>query len=212
MKPDRNISDPKLAKALAHPLRVAILGILEDRTASPSEIAEELDASLGLVSYHVRVLSRFGLAKLVETRPRRGALEHYYRAEARPVITTDAWAKIPRIVKDATVRASLAQLSDQVNRAAESGGFDRANSHLSRSPMILDERGWNELATKFDRLLSDCERVATASAKRLAANDHAGELRAVGVLMLFEGVEQAGKRSRATATPRRTRRRSPVGR
>jgi DNA-binding transcriptional ArsR family regulator len=212
MKPDRNISDPKLAKALAHPLRVAILGILEDRTASPSEIAEELDASLGLVSYHVRVLSRFGLAKLVETRPRRGALEHYYRAESRPVITTDAWAKVPRIVKDATVRASLAQLSDQVNRAAESGGFDRANSHLSRSPMILDERGWNELATKFDRLLSDCERVATASAKRLAANDHAGELRAVGVLMLFEGVETAGKRARTTAAPRRARHRSTVAR
>jgi DNA-binding transcriptional ArsR family regulator len=212
MKPDRNISDPKLAKALAHPLRVAILGILEDRTASPSEIADELDASLGLVSYHVRVLSRFGLAKLVETRPRRGALEHYYRAEARPVITTDAWAKVPRIVKDATVRASLAQVSDQVNRAAESGGFDRANSHLSRSPMVLDQRGWNELATKFDRLLADCERIAAASADRLAANDHADELKAVGVLMLFEGVEPAGKPARATRAPTRARRRSAVGR
>jgi DNA-binding transcriptional ArsR family regulator len=209
VKPDRNISDPKLAKALAHPLRVAILGILEERTASPSEIAEELNASLGLVSYHVRVLSRFGLAKLVETHPRRGALEHYYRAESRPVITTEAWAKVPKIVKDATVRASLAQISEQVNRAAETGGFDRANSHMSRSPMVLDQRGWNELATKFDRLLADCERISAASAQRLAARDHADEIHGVGVLMLFEGVPQE-PRPRAAAT-RRTRR-QPAGR
>jgi DNA-binding transcriptional ArsR family regulator len=212
VKPDRNISDPKLAKALAHPLRVAILGILEDRTASPSEIAEELDASLGLVSYHVRVLARFGLVKLVDTRPRRGALEHYYRAEARPVITSDAWAQVPRIVKDATVRASLAQVSDQVNRAAESGGFDRASSHLSRSPMVLDERGWKELATKFDRLLSDCERIAAASAKRLASSDHADELHAVAVLMLFEGVQRVPRRAGGAGSRKRVGRQPAVGR
>ena len=141
MKADRNISDPQIAKALAHPLRVAIMAVLEERIASPSEIATELDASLGLVSYHVRMLARLGLVRLVETRPRRGALEHYYRAEERPVITSEAWASVPSIVKQATVRATLAQISGQVNRAAQSGGFERSDSHLSRSPVVLDKRG-----------------------------------------------------------------------
>jgi DNA-binding transcriptional ArsR family regulator len=207
LKPDRNISDPQLAKALAHPLRVAILAELEERTASPSELAAGLDASLGLVSYHVRTLARLGLVKLVETRPRRGALEHYYRAEERPVITSDAWAKVPSIVKQATVRATLAQLSGHVNAAAQSGGFERSNSHLSRSPVVLDQRGWDELAVKFDRLLSDVERIGAAAAKRLARSDHADELRATSVLMLFEAAPAASRAPapRAGGTRRSTR-------
>jgi hypothetical protein len=35
-------------------------------------------ASLSNVSYHVRQLAKAGLIELVATRPRRGALEHYY--------------------------------------------------------------------------------------------------------------------------------------
>ncbi|MDQ6776893.1 MAG: winged helix-turn-helix domain-containing protein [Actinomycetota bacterium] len=200
MKPDRNISDPQLAKALAHPLRVSILAELEERTASPSELAGKLDASLGLVSYHVRALARLGLVSLVETRPRRGALEHYYRAEERPLITSEAWAKVPSIVKQATIRATLTQIAGHVNGAAQSGGFERSSAHLSRSPVVVDKRGWDELATKFDRLLSDIERIGVASAKRLAASDHAEETRAIGVLMLFEA---APAESKKPAAPRR---------
>ena len=92
MKANRYISDPQVAKALTHPLRVSILGILEERTASPREISEELDAPLGVVSYHVRQLARSGLARLERTRQRRGALEHYYSAQERPIITSEAWA------------------------------------------------------------------------------------------------------------------------
>jgi DNA-binding transcriptional ArsR family regulator len=208
LKPDRNISDPQLAKALAHPLRVAILGLLEERTASPSEIAQELDASLGLVSYHVRVLERFGLVKLVKTAPRRGALEHYYKAEERPVITSDAWGRVPSMVRHATIRASLTQIGDQVNRAAQSGGFERSNIHLSRSPMLLDQRGWDQLAPKFDRLLAECERVAEASAKRLAEADHAGEVHAVAVMMLFEA---SGDQTPRPAARRPRRRAAAAG-
>ena len=207
MRPDRNISDPQLAKALAHPLRVAILAVLEERTASPSQLAAELDAQLGLVSYHVRELARFGLVKLVETRPRRGAIEHYYRAEDRPVITSEAWAQVPRIVKQATVRAALEQISGHVNAAAQSGGFERSNSHLSRSPMVLDPRGWDELASSFDRLLQDCERIAAASAKRLKAGNHAEELSAVAVLMLFDAApDSVGKPTSTGHRARETRR------
>jgi DNA-binding transcriptional ArsR family regulator len=210
LRPDRNISDPQLAKALAHPLRVAILAVLEERTASPSEIATELDASLGLVSYHVRTLARYGLVKLVDTRPRRGALEHYYRAEERPVLTSEAWEKVPSIVKQATVRATLAQLSGHVNDAALTGGFERSSAHLSRSPMVLDKLGWEELAIRFDRLLADCEQIAAASAERLAAADHTEELRAMAVLMLFEAApEAAGKPSAPTRARRTTRQSRP---
>jgi DNA-binding transcriptional ArsR family regulator len=195
LKSDRYISDPQLAKALAHPLRVAILAILEERVASPREISEELEAPLGLVSYHVRTLARLGLAKLERTRPRRGALEHYYSAQERPVITSEAWATVPSIVKQATVRATLTKISGQVNRAAQSGGFERSNAHLSRSTLVLDQKGWNELAAKFDKLLEDYERIKAGAAKRLAAADHAEEVQGVAVLMLFEASPDRGAKS-----------------
>jgi DNA-binding transcriptional ArsR family regulator len=72
--------DAKLAKALAHPLRAQILERLERHTASPSELADELAAPLGNVSYHVRILADAGLIELVRTTRRRGATEHHYRA------------------------------------------------------------------------------------------------------------------------------------
>lgn len=73
-------SDPSAVKALAHPLRVRALAILTEREASPSELAEELNEPLGNVSYHVRLLHDLGLIELVGTTPRRGAIEHHYRA------------------------------------------------------------------------------------------------------------------------------------
>ena len=73
--------DTALLQALAHPIRVRIMRAAVERF-SPKQIADELgdDVSLQLVSYHVRILNGAGLLELVGTAPRRGALEHFYRA------------------------------------------------------------------------------------------------------------------------------------
>lgn len=42
MKEYLEISDQNVIKALAHPLRVQILGILETRAASPNELSRNL--------------------------------------------------------------------------------------------------------------------------------------------------------------------------
>ena len=73
-----------MAKALAHPLRVQLLTALNEGVASPNELAKRLNEPLTNVSYHVRMLHDLGCIELVETEPRRGALEHYYRAIVRP--------------------------------------------------------------------------------------------------------------------------------
>ena len=76
--PIPKFNDPRYVKALSHPLRVRILALLQERTASPRELAEWLDATLGTVSYHVRTLHESGVLELESTRPRRGAVEHFY--------------------------------------------------------------------------------------------------------------------------------------
>jgi hypothetical protein len=48
----------------------------------------------------------------------------------------------------------------------------------------------------MDRLVEDFERIQAAAAKRLAAADHAEEINAIAVLMLFEAAAQ-GATSRA---------------
>lgn len=68
------------AKAASHPLRRAILRVLwtSDKT-SPKEIAATLDAVLGVVSYHTRMLKDYGAVEMTHATPVRGALRHHYR-------------------------------------------------------------------------------------------------------------------------------------
>lgn len=78
------ITDQGIITALGHPLRARILALLDEGEASPKEIAGQLGEKLGNVSYHVRILARLGLIELVRETPRRGAVEHHYRAVPRP--------------------------------------------------------------------------------------------------------------------------------
>ena len=186
MKPSADISDPRVVKALAHPLRVRILAVLEERTASPSEIAEELDAPLGNVSYHVRQLAALGFAKLVKRTPRRGAIEHHYRAEPRGIITDDAWARVPEIVKQAMVGGVLEQVSADVNGAAQAGGFSKSDAHLVRRQLVLDDKGWQALSGELGELLQRVDAIQAQSTERLESDGHQQEQQATLVTMLFE--------------------------
>ncbi len=72
--------DPRLAKALSNDVRARALELIAEGDRSPKRIAAELGLDLRSVAYHVRVLKRLGCIELVETLPRRGAVEHVYRA------------------------------------------------------------------------------------------------------------------------------------
>jgi DNA-binding transcriptional ArsR family regulator len=182
------IDDPRLVKGLAHPLRIHILRVLENRVASPSEIAEEIGAPLGNVSYHVRFLARVGLIELTSTKPRRGAVEHYYRAVARVSVTDQAWAQVPEVVKSGMISATLDQAGRVIGAAASSGGFDRSDAVVARREMVLDQQGFAQLASELTGLLERVKEIERDSAKRLEAlPEHAeAEIDTGLVTMLFE--------------------------
>jgi DNA-binding transcriptional ArsR family regulator len=209
MKPQSDISDPRIIKALTHPLRIQILAALDERTASPSELADELGAPLGNVSYHVRQLAGLGLIKLVKRTPRRGAIEHHYKAVGRPQMSDGAWAGTPATVKDAVVGAALGDLGTAVSSAAAAGGFSRPDAHLTRTQVTLDERGWKDLDNELNATLARVQKIADASAKRLAkAGDGAED--ATVVMMLFgagdepaaEAASNGGAKSKKRAKAR----------
>ncbi|MGI8714167.1 MAG: ArsR/SmtB family transcription factor [Solirubrobacteraceae bacterium] len=214
MKPITEINDPRLVKGLAHPLRIHILRVLQDRVASPSGIADELDAPLGNVSYHVRFLARVGLIELASTQPRRGAVEHYYRAVGRAQISDRAWGQVPKMVKDAVIGSALDEAGAMIGAAAQAGGFDRGDVHVSRTTYTYDEQGFSELAAAMAELQERAQLLEQESRARLAAADHAGgELDAGVVMMLFEGgraqITSADGHGDGKAPGRRTRSRQP---
>jgi DNA-binding transcriptional ArsR family regulator len=186
MRAISDIGDPRLVKALAHPLRVQILSKLEDRIASPSDLATELDAPLGNVSYHVRTLADLGLVKLVKRRTRRGAVEHYYQARGRAQVSNRAWAQVPGVVKRSMVGVALEQAVDQAGAAAATGGFDHEDSNLSRQSVTLDAEGFGELSQAVGRLHEELNGIQDRSATRLKNAGAAAAVQAGLVTMLFE--------------------------
>jgi len=209
MHPITNIEDPRYVKAMSHPLRVRILALLEERTASPVELAGWLGATLGTTAYHVRTLERIGLIELVRETRVRGAVEHHYRAKPRPTVSDDAWAAAPPIAKQAAVSASLQTIDAYARAASAAGGFDHGNAHLTRTPLRLDARGWNELSRACIRLLSQVDRIEAGAKERMERNPHSAETRDLAlVVMLFEAARLSGDGSDddAAATRHRHRR------
>jgi DNA-binding transcriptional ArsR family regulator len=192
MKPFQDITDPNVAKALAHPLRTRVLAALEDRTASPSQLAAELDVPLGVLSYHVRRLTALGFLRLVKRVPRRGAVEHYYTAAARPRVTDQAWEATPSIVKQAMLGASLDQVGTMVTDAAAAGGFNAPESRISRIRVSVDEQGWREMARELAESEKRIAAIERESRRRLATSDGDGPLLATVVGMLFQDPRGSG--------------------
>jgi DNA-binding transcriptional ArsR family regulator len=181
-----NLVDPRIAKALSHPMRARILVILNERVASPNEIADMIEERLPNVSYHVRALLDLGCIELVDTAQRRGAIEHYYRAVVRPFFTDSDWKRIPRTGRQAISDTLLKVVWEDVSAAVGAGTFDsRSDRALTHQTMKLDDEGWSELRAVLDRTLKEIEKIESQSARRLKKSDGAGVSASV-VLMQFE--------------------------
>src|SRR4051794_26579147 len=151
---DQHELDSNIVKALSHPLRMRILTRLNDGVASPNEMAKEFDESLPLVSYHVRILRELDCIELVKTTPRRGAIEHHYRALRRAFLDEHDWSQMPRSARKAMSSTGLNKALSDVRAAMDADTFDeRTDRHQSYSPLLLDEEGWTGLNERLSALL-----------------------------------------------------------
>ena len=190
-KQPAGLVDPRLAKALSHPMRARILTILNERVASPNEIAEIIDERLPNVSYHVRALLELDCIELVSTAQRRGAIEHYYRAVTRPFFSDRDWKRIPKSGRQAVTDVALQIVWQEVADAIKEGTFEqRSDRHLSRAPLVLDDQGWGELRDLLRNTLSQAESIGSKSAKRLAKSKEEG-IQTRLVMMQFEATGPA---------------------
>jgi hypothetical protein len=172
-----------VAKAFAHPLRVQILIILNERVASPNLLSQELDQSLNLVAYHVRVLEKYDCIELVDTKQRRGATEHFYRATRRQFLTDAEWARMPESLRPGLSGAMLKAIFDDIEEAVSENTFDELEDrHLSRVPMVVDKQAWNDVAGLLSDTLDRLLEIQAEASERLAGSDESGMLTKVEML------------------------------
>src|SRR3954447_17493685 len=164
-RPPGETSEARIAKALAHPLRARILQRLGERVASPGDLAVELDAPLGVVSYHVRMLRDYDCVELVRTEPRRGALQHFYKATARPNLDDAQWRTLPSQLRRELAGETIQEVVGDLATAADAGTLEDADIVLTRTPLELDEKAFK----KLNKLLVKTQEQALAIAADSAA-------------------------------------------
>lgn len=151
----------RLAAAMSHPTRfhtMAALGQLG--SATPAEIAAKIGEPLNNVTYHIKVLLELGCIELVGAEPARGGrvMRHVYRTTRRAYLETEAWEQLSEKEKLVVSNGLMRQISEDVAEAMADGSFYEADdSHVSRMPMDLDRKGWDEvvvlLKATLDRLI-----------------------------------------------------------
>jgi DNA-binding transcriptional ArsR family regulator len=188
--------DETLIKALSHPLRWRILETMVDRgETSPVELARLLDEPLATVSHHTRVLRDNGCIELTRTEPRRGAVEHYYRA-IMPAFFDDAqWSQVPVALRRGLAGPVFRRIFEEAAAAGGAGGFDDPGAYLSRTVVELDESGWQELSELLTDVLKRAQDIQERSDAR-RGEDHEARTSEL-VLMHFElaGADKPPRRS-----------------
>jgi DNA-binding transcriptional ArsR family regulator len=184
----------QLAKALAHPLRVRILSSLHKGISSPNQLAQELGEPLGNVSYHVKTLLEFDCVELVKTEPRRGAVEHFYRATERAFFNDTDWAKIPASARKGITGVILESIGKDSTGALVAGTIDaRTDSHITRTPLLVDEKGWTELTSLLETTLNRATEIQEEAASRLA-EEKADPINTCLGIVFFEAAPEATKK------------------
>lgn len=179
--------DQRLIKALAHPLRVEILAILNDRMASPNGLSKELEEGLSQVSYHVKVLFDFECIEMVKTEPRRGAVEHYYRASNKVFIPVWVMKLIPKSAQREMFGDVLADIEQDVGTSLETGTFDkRPDWVVGRDPRILDSKGREDAEEAAAEFFERYEEIEGEAANRRAKGEGDGEsIPTTAVVLVF---------------------------
>lgn len=175
-----HLVSPRIAAAMSHPTRMYAMKVLFERTASPREIAAEMEEPVNNVTYHVKRLLELGCVELVNVKPARGGrvLEHFYRATSHVIFHDDAWQQFGPKEKTDVTAGIMRLMSEDINAAVVQGTFtDPDDNHLSRLPMVVDRAGWEEVNALLDDALERLMAIREKVIERRAASD--GELEAL---------------------------------
>jgi hypothetical protein len=145
----------RLAVVFADELRLRIVTELYMQEMSPTSFFREFGGgSVSRVDRHFKRLASNGWLKLVKTETggaRKGGKEHFYRATELAVFDSETWSHVPYSIRVSFSWRTFRQLAERVREALLGGTFRaRADSHLSWTPMLLDQLGWDRVIAEVD--------------------------------------------------------------
>ncbi len=162
--------DQQMVSALAHPLRVKILRELEEGPNGSANLADRMGEKLGSVSYHMKVLLTFDCVELVETLPRRGAIEHIYSLKPNGALGSRTWKAVPPPLRTRYAGTTLAGFTERAVEALDAGTAEsREGSGVTWLPITVDEQGWKDLRLIFGNIEERFRAVADKSAERIGS-------------------------------------------
>lgn len=165
----KRFMDPRLIKALGHPVREHILAVLNERVASPTEIGKEIGLEVEAFYHHVEVLEEFGCIERVETRQRRGAKEHFFRAKTSFFFDDSGWKRVPTTMRSDMSASDIQSIFNDALSAILGGTLGaRGDSHVTWLPGGLDERGWREQLALLNYTVARSIAIHEASTLRVA--------------------------------------------
>ena len=155
--PDYDLADrialtkPSQVKALGHPLRTTILGLLHERAATVSELAVTLERAKSTVAHHVKVLAEAGLVQVVRTRRVRAIEERFYGRTARMFYVAAERADGDDVPLDFNDFEVAARESSGAYRRGKLWGFIR-HARISEAQASDFWERMAELVAEFDQL------------------------------------------------------------
>jgi DNA-binding transcriptional ArsR family regulator len=184
--PTVDVTDAKLIRAIAHPIRQRALAVIGDRPATGAELATTLGVSTATLRYHLRALVETGLVEPVDLRTPGKTGRQGYRRCGVPNIPEDVWKRLPEELRRLVISTLLIQVDTEIRLAASAGGFLQPGSRLHRSALTLDQEARAQLAGELDALARRARELEALSRRRLAASAQPAPIAALAVLMLFE--------------------------
>lgn len=158
----------QIVRALAHPLRVEILRLLEAGPSGPKRLSVRMGEKLANVAYHMKVLHACDCIELVETIPQRGAVEHIYRLQPHGAIGSRTWKEVPAALRTHYAGSALAVFTNRAIEALDAGTVEsREGSGVTWLPLNVDEQGWKELRQVLGNVGERFQAVANKSAERM---------------------------------------------
>jgi hypothetical protein len=189
----------RLAIVFADELRLKIVTELYMREMSPSGFHAEFGGgSVARVDRHFKRLAEHGWLRFVRSESggrRRGGKENFYRATELAVFDNDTWSQVPYSIRVAFSWRTFGQLAERVHEALRAGTFDaRADSHLSWTPLLLDQLGWDQVLAAVDELFASLFEEQ-ADAKLRIFNSGETPMLATAAMALFESPPRRRGRS-----------------
>ncbi len=168
----RNAAEARM-EAVRHPLRSAILKILTERAASPSEMARELSEDLSSVSHHTKKLVKLGCAELAYERKAGSSVEHIYRATERHLVEMGDWNAVIETSPEFAeflIGEYMQAIVDDFVAAAPAGVGQDEDWHITRTAMSLDSQGVEEAIEIYERVFNEMNEVHARATERGQAN------------------------------------------